>query len=146
MTVRLLVLLGLCFLFSISAKAQNPIEVFGGYSYEQLGRLPAAIPGRNLDGVEIAVQFKFKDWVGVEAEVDGHFGLPSEPAARSLNILGGPQFSLPGRITPFAHVLVGVGHGYTDGIWDNSFAAAIGGESTCGWHRKFPGELLKATM
>jgi hypothetical protein len=127
MTRRVLVLLSLFLLFSISAKAQSAIEVFGGYSYQGLDRLPQAIPGRNLNGVEIAVQYKFNDWLGVVGEVDGHFGLPSMPASRSLNILTGPQFSLPRRISPFAQILVGYGHGYTNGIWDNSFAAAIGG-------------------
>jgi hypothetical protein len=127
MTRRLLVLLSLFFLFSISARAQHAMDVFGGYSFEELDRLPQAIPGRNLSGVEIAVQYKFNDWLGVVGEVDGHFGLPSKPASRSLNILAGPQFSLPKRISPFAHILVGYGHGYTNGIWDNSFAAAIGG-------------------
>ena len=127
MTRRLLVLLGLFFFSSISARAQNPIEVFGGYSFEGLGRLPQAIPGRNLSGVEIALQYKFRDWLGVTAEVDAHFGLPSTPASRSLNILAGPQISLPRRISPFAHVLAGLGHAYTNGIWDNSLAAVIGG-------------------
>lgn len=127
MARRLLVLLGLFFLFSISASAQNEIDVFGGYSFQELDRLPQAIPDRNLSGVEIALQYKFEDWLGIVGKVDGHFGLPSTPAARSLNILGGPQLSLSARISPFVHVLAGLGHGYTNGIWDNSFAAAIGG-------------------
>ena len=127
MTRSMLVLLGLFFLSSISARAQDAVEVFGGYSYQGFGRLPQAMPGRNLNGVEIAAQYKFADWLGIVGEVDGHFGLPSTPAARSLNILVGPQFCLPKRISPFAQILVGYGHGYTNGIWDNSFAAAIGG-------------------
>jgi hypothetical protein len=127
MARRLLVLLGLFFISSISARAQNEIDVFGGYSFQQLDRLPQAIPGRNLSGVEVAVQYKFEDWLGIVGEVDGHFGMPSTPASRSLNVMAGPQLSLPARISPFAHVLAGLGHGYTNGIWDNSFAAAIGG-------------------
>jgi hypothetical protein len=51
-----LVLLGLFFLFSVSARAQRMMGAFGGYSYEGLGRLPQAIPGRNLNGVKIVVQ------------------------------------------------------------------------------------------
>jgi len=127
MTGSMLVLVGLFLLSTIPARAQRLMEVFAGYSYEGLDRLPQAIPGRNLNGTEIAVQYKFTDWLGVVGEVDGHFGLPSEPASKSLNILVGPQFSLPKRISPFAQVLVGYGHGYTNGIWDNSFSAAIGG-------------------
>jgi hypothetical protein len=127
MPKRLFVLLGLFFLLIIPARAQQLMEIFAGYSYEGLDRLPNGIPGRNLHGAEISVQYKFTDWLGVVGEVDGHFGLPSEPASKSLNILVGPQFSLPGRISPFAHVLIGYGHGYTNGIWDNSFSMAIGG-------------------
>jgi hypothetical protein len=127
MARRLLVLLGFFFLFSISASAQYEIDVFGGYSFQELDRLRQAMPGRNLSGVKIAVQYKFEDWLGIVGEVDGHFGLPSTPAARSLNILAGPHLSIPARISPFVHVLAGLGHGYTNGIWDNSFAAAIGG-------------------
>lgn len=127
MTVRLLVLPAILFLFSIPAKAQHPIDLFGGYSYQALSRLPQAIPGRNLSGAEVAVQYEFTDWLGAVAEVDGHWDLPAQPASRSLNILAGPQISFPRRISPFAHVLVGYGHGYTNGIWDDSFSAAIGG-------------------
>jgi hypothetical protein len=126
MTRRLLVLLGLFFLTSISAKAQDSWQVFGGYSYGPLARLPQAIPAKNLSGMEVAVQYKFKDWLGIVGEVDGHWAV-SGYAARSLNMLGGPEFSYPRRISPFCHILVGIGHGYTFGIWDNSFAAAIGG-------------------
>jgi hypothetical protein len=126
MTRRLLVVLGLFFFSSISARAQGTWEVLGGYSYEALARLPQAIPAKNLSGMEVALQYKFKDWLGIVGEVDGHWAVLGS-ASRSLNILGGPQLSYPRRISPFFHVLVGIGHGYTDGIWDNSFAAAIGG-------------------
>jgi hypothetical protein len=93
---RLLVLLGLFFLFSISAEAQNSMDFFGGSSYEGLGRLPQAIPARNLSGVKVAVQYNFREWLGVEGEVDGHFS--SQPPARALNILVGPQIWPPRRI------------------------------------------------
>jgi hypothetical protein len=123
---RLLVLLGFVFLSSISARAQNSWEVFAGYSYEALARLPQAIPAKNLSGIEVAVQYKFKDWLGVVGEVDGHWAV-SGSASRALNVLGGAQFSYPRRISPYGHVLVGYGHGYTNGIWDNSLSVAIGG-------------------
>src|SRR6266851_7107553 len=124
---RLFVLLGFFFLVSISARAQRVVEVYAGYSYEGLYRLPNALQGRNLNGVEIAAQFKFNDWLSVGAEVDGHFGLPSNRDSRILGVMGGPQFSFPRRISPFAHVLAGLGHARTNGIWDTSLAAAIGG-------------------
>lgn len=127
MTEKLLTLLGFFFLFSISTRAQQPIDLFGGFSYQSLNRLPQAIPPRDLYGVEIAVRYELRDWLGVVAEVDGHWGVSSFYAARSLNLLAGPQVSLPRRISPFAHALVGYGHGYTRGIWDDTFAASIGG-------------------
>lgn len=127
MLKRRLALLGLFFLFSISARAQRSMDLFGGYSYQALDRLPQAIPGRNLSGVEIAAQYRLTDWFGVVGEVDGHWGLPSLYASRSLNILAGPQLSLPRRISPFVHILAGYGHAYTYGIWDNSLSVAVGG-------------------
>jgi hypothetical protein len=71
---RLSVLLGFVFLSSISAMAQNSTDFFGGYSCEALGRLPQAIPGRNLGGVKVRVQYNFREWLGIEGEVDGDFG------------------------------------------------------------------------
>ncbi len=126
MARRVLVLLGLSFFFSISARAQN-VELFGGYTYEGLKGLPNALPGRNLSGVETSLQYKFRKWFGVLGEVNGYFALPAARDTRSLNIMGGPQISIPWRFSPFAHILVGVGHVKTDGIWDTSRAEAIGG-------------------
>jgi hypothetical protein len=122
MARRLLVLLGLFFVFSISARAQG-IDVFGGYSYERLG----SSPGRNLNGVEITAQYKLTDWLGVAADLDGHFGLPSQPDGRTLHVMVGPQISFPTRISPFVHVLAGIGHVSDNGSTDTSFAGAIGG-------------------
>jgi|HubBroStandDraft_4_1064222.scaffolds.fasta_scaffold41239_1 hypothetical protein len=122
MARRLLMLLGLFSLFSISAKAQG-IDLFGGYSYERLGTSPA----RNLSGVEITGQFKFTNWLGIAADMDGHFGLPSKLDGRTLHFMAGPQFSFPARISPFFHVLAGVGHVSDNGISSTSFAGAFGG-------------------
>ena len=122
MARRLLILLGLFFLFSISARAQG-IELFGGYSYERLH----TSPGRNLNGVEIAAQFKLTDWLGVAADMDGHFGMPSAIDSRTLHFMAGPQICFPTRISPFFHVLGGIGHIRLNGIADTSFATAIGG-------------------
>jgi hypothetical protein len=122
MARRLLILLGLFFVFSISARAQG-IDLFGGYSFERFG----GSPGRNLNGVEITGQYKFADWLGVAADLDGHFGLPSHPDGRTLHFMVGPQISFPGRISPFVHVLAGIGHVSSNGITDTSFAGAIGG-------------------
>jgi hypothetical protein len=127
MSKRVLVLVAILLSLSVPAKGQRPIDLFGGYSYQQLDRLPNAIPGRNLSGVELAVRYELKQWFGAVGEMDAHWGLPSLYAARSLNVVVGPQISLPRAISPFAQVLIGYGHGYTYGIWDNSFSAVMGG-------------------
>ncbi len=122
MARRLLILLGLFFAFSISASAQG-IDLFGGYSYERLD----TSPGRNLNGVEITAQYKFRDWLGIAADLDGHFGLPSQPDGRTLHVMVGPQISFPGRISPFVHVLGGVAHLSDNGITNTSYSVAFGG-------------------
>lgn len=121
MARRLLILLGVFFLFSISAKAQG-VDLFGGYSYERLD----SSPGRNLNGLEITAQYKMRSWLGVAADFDSHFGLPSEADARTLHFMAGPQLSFPARISPFVHALVGVGHLSFNGARSTSVAGAIG--------------------
>src|ERR1700722_15823416 len=123
---RLLTLLAIVFLCSISALAQNSMDLFGGYCYQGLGRLPQAMPGRNLSGVKVAVQYNFRKGLGFQGEVEGHFG--SEPPARGLDIPAGPQIYLPAHLfSRFCNVLAGYDCAYTNGIWDNSFAKAMGG-------------------
>ncbi len=119
---RRLLLLGVFFVFSVSASAQG-ISLFGGYSFERL----ETSPGRNLNGVEIAAQYKFVNWLGVVADLDGHFGLPSGGDARTVHVMSGPQISFPARISPFVHVLAGVGHATGNGLGSTSFSTAIGG-------------------
>jgi hypothetical protein len=120
---KLLLLAGLFFLFSISAWAQGRMDLFGGYSFERLG----TSPGRNLNGVELTAQYKFTDWLGLAADLDGQFGLPSQLDGRTLHFMVGPQLSFPARLSPFVHVLGGVGHISNAGIRDTSFATAVGG-------------------
>ncbi|MGH9678651.1 MAG: hypothetical protein ACRD4Y_01745 [Candidatus Acidiferrales bacterium] len=119
---RLSILLGLIFLVSLSARAQDRVELFGGYSFERYGGAPA----RNLNGWEISGNYKLASFVVIVGDVDAHYGLPSSPDARTLHFLVGPQLSLPGRISPFFHVLGGIGH-IRSGGGDTSFAGAIGG-------------------
>jgi hypothetical protein len=123
MVRKVSILLGFFFLISLSARAQDNLELFGGYSYERFG----SSPGHNLNGVEISAQHKFVDWLGVVADVDAHFGSPSGVDTKTLNVMFGPQFSFPGRISPFIHVLGGVGHIRRNAVTDTSFATAIGG-------------------
>jgi hypothetical protein len=122
MARRLLLLLGLFFLLSISAKAQGT-GIFGGYTFERLG----TSPGRYLNGVEIAAQHSFTGWFRISADVDGHFGLPWSPDGRTLHFMVGPEIAVPGRFSPFAHVMAGIGNVHDNGFTSTSFAGAIGG-------------------
>jgi hypothetical protein len=123
MARRFLILLGFFFLFSVSAKAQGGADLFAGFSYEHLGTSPA----RNLGGVEVTGQYKFTDWFGIAADLDAQFGLPSQPDGRTIHFMAGPQLSFPTRISPFFHVLAGVGHASDNGLISTSFSGAIGG-------------------
>ncbi len=85
MVRRFSFLLGLVLLFSLfplAAHAQDDkIELFGGYSYMRVDATPALNPGSggfNLNGWELSGQYKFADWLGAVADVDGHSGSPSE--------------------------------------------------------------------
>lgn len=122
MVRRLSILMGLIFLISLSARAQDRVEIFGGYSFERYG----GAPGRNLNGWEIEGKYKLAPWVGIAADLDGHYALPSRPDARTTHFMVGPQISFPGRISPFFHVLGGFGHLQGGGA-QTSFAGAIGG-------------------
>jgi len=123
MARKLSLLLGVVFLFSISAQAQDHADVFGGYSYERLG----GSSGANLNGLEITGQYKFARWIGLAADFDGHFGSPDQIDTKQVNFMVGPQISFPARVSPFFHILGGIGHLRVDGSADTSFATAIGG-------------------
>ena len=121
---RLALLLALVFLVSISARAQGRIELFGGYSFERYG----ATPERNLNGWELSGNYKLAPWVGIVADLDAHYPVPSALDARTLNLMVGPQFTIPfhRRLSPFVHALGGVGH-VRAGEARTSVAGAIGG-------------------
>lgn len=143
-------------LFSPSPlRAQDKFEVFGGYSYfrasvTDTGTLlcpfqtcptlnVASHP--NLNGWEASAEYKpFKD-VGLVADFGGNYGsLPSRSGGGSFHnntYLFGPRVFLPGRISPFVHVLAGAAHqssgsGAGSGAFfaahsTTAFAIALGG-------------------
>lgn len=119
---KLTLLAGLMLLFSITARAQDQVEVFGGYSYMHVGDDPSL----NTNGWEISGEYKFAGWLGGVADVDGHYGT-SQGFSRSTHaFLFGPQISLPARLSPFAHLLIGGAHTNWGGATDTSFAMALG--------------------
>jgi hypothetical protein len=124
MVRRLSLVFGLVLLTSLSAHAQGPsdkVELFGGYSY-----MRTDLPSTNLNGWELAGQYKLTDWLGGVGDFDGHYGSPFGPTTSFNTFLFGPQISFPARVSPFAHVLLGGAHVSTGGFSDTAFAVAIG--------------------
>ena len=131
---RLLPLLGLFFLASLSSQAQDKVELFGGYSYMRLRNSPSA----NLNGWEIAGQYKFTDWLGGVADFDGHYGSSNGIGTSTYTYLFGPQISLPSRVSPFARLLLGGAHISQASFGSSSFSMALGGGIDIGlFHEQF---------
>src|SRR5260370_5851152 len=94
---------GLCILASLSAQAQDKVEVFGGYSYLRFRTSPST----NLNGWEISGQYKFTDWLGGVAEIYRRFGSFTGVSTSSYKHRLGPQSSWPPRVPPRVHLLLG---------------------------------------
>jgi hypothetical protein len=133
-------LLGVLFVALLPAAAQDDkVEVFGGYSYMRL-RGGADV---NLNGWEASGQYKFRDWIGGVADFDGHYGSPSGVGTSVYSYLFGPQVSLPSKVSPFAHVLLGGAHFSAGGIGNSSFAMAIGGGMDYEINQKFSWRIIQ---
>src|SRR5258708_24807838 len=89
----------LCLLFAVSifqpARAQDRVEVFGGYSFE---RVPVQIVNRgvvfttgtsntNLNGWEGTLVYKPAKWLGFAADFGGHYGSLSRAAVHQHTYL-----------------------------------------------------------
>jgi hypothetical protein len=123
MARKLLTLLGLLFIGSISARAQS-IGVLAGYSFEHVG----TSPGRNFNGIELGAQYRIAGWLSAVADLDGHFVFPNQSDGRSFHLMVGPEVSIPvGKYSPFVHALAGYGSIHDNGLTSSSFAAALGG-------------------
>jgi opacity protein-like surface antigen len=119
---RLCLLAGLILVASISAHAQDKVELFGGYSFMRVDNSPSF----NTNGWELSGNYKFADWLGGVADFDGHYASPGGLSTSLHTYLFGPQVSWPARVSPFAHVLLGGAHASAGGESDTSFAMAIG--------------------
>lgn len=122
--VLLLQSVGLC----SPSRAQDKVELFAGYSYLrgsiQVGQVGPLGPGTpcppncgnpptvaqhaNLNGWEFSGQYKVWPFVGVVADFDGDYGTLDGGKTRVHTFVFGPQVSLPGKVSPFAHALFGV--------------------------------------
>jgi len=99
-------------------KAQDKVELYGGYSYfrasiaeEQFSGPIALAPvseKANLNGWEFSGQYKFLPFLGAVADFNGTYGTLRSANTREHTFLFGPQISLPAKVSPFAHTLFGV--------------------------------------
>ena len=115
-------LFGLILISALPANAQDKVQLFGGYSFMHYGTSPSF----NSNGWEISGQYKLIPWVGVVADVDGHYGTLQGVSSTLHNYLFGAQVSFPARISPFAHVLIGEGHFNGGGLSSSSLASGFG--------------------
>lgn len=128
------------FLLATSALAQVPKgNVFFGYSYVRTDAfVPSFSSGANLNGWEGSLEGKVFPHVGIVADASAHYGGQDFSFGRVdgsvYNFLFGPQVSVGvGKLTPFAHVLIGAGHvsassrAASFSTSDTSFADALGG-------------------
>jgi hypothetical protein len=122
-------------IFASAAWAQIPTKgnVFFGYSYDRTSI--ASNDTSNLNGWEATLEGKVLPWIGLVADVDGHYGshkfsgISADVSAH--NVLFGPRVSVQvRRFRPFAEFLAGAGHiSRSNGISDSdtSFVDAVGG-------------------
>jgi hypothetical protein len=118
-----------------AAWAQIPTKgnVFFGYSYDRTSIV--SNDTSSLNGWDASLEGKFLPWIGLVADIDGHYGTHNFAGTTaditSHNALFGPRVSVEvRRFRPFGEFLVGVGHvsrnnGNSDS--DTSFANAVGG-------------------
>ena len=134
-------------IFAGSAQAQ--VQIFGGYSYVHptvsVQTTTTCVPGPtcvvttkshpSFNGWEFAGTYNFFKVVGLTADFAGNYGTVQGAPVHLQTYLFGPQIHLPGPISPFAHVMAGIGHesiGNSNSALvipfsGNAFAAAAGG-------------------
>jgi hypothetical protein len=151
---RFLILAFAAFSSLCISKAQDKVEIYGGYSYLrasiQVGQTTPLGPGSpcppcaplvsvaqhaNLNGWELSGEYKFLPFLGAVADFNGNYGTLDGAGTRVHTFLFGPQVSLPTKFSPFAHALFGVAKesqdqfsgGFNSLGADKSWAVAIGG-------------------
>jgi len=99
-------------LLAASAPAQDVprVEAFAGYSFSRV-EAGKDLSDINLNGWNLAVTANLNSWLGVTADVSGHYGsLAFDTDLSRHAFLIGPQLTYrngDGRLRPFAHALFG---------------------------------------
>lgn len=141
---------------AVSSKAQDKVELFGGYSYfrasidvgqtgplgpgtpcpPNCGTPPHVAQNANLNGWEFSGQYKFLPFLGGVVDFNGTYGKLDSASVREHTYLVGPQVSLPLKFSPFAHALFGfakesqdpfLSGGFNSLGSSTSWASAVGG-------------------
>lgn len=154
--LKLFVLLAPVLCVSTSCRAQDKVELFGGYSYFRASiregqfnpcvdfcpNLTFSTSHANLNGWELSGQYRLLPFLGAVADFNGTYGTANGAGAREHTFLFGPQVSLPTKVSPFVHAFFGAAmesqspKGFCAAITsitcpftlgsDTSFATAIG--------------------
>lgn len=108
-----------------AAQAQTrKFEAFAGYSFQRVEGFPS---NANMSGWVGELTYKFTPYLGVTADASAQYGTLTGSRINYHNILVGPEISLPRKISPFVHVLLGDGRSSVFGVTSKTFAVAIGG-------------------
>jgi hypothetical protein len=127
-------------LFATTASSQVPTKGNVSFGYSYFNSDLSTYPRANLNGWNGSLEAKIFPFVGLVADVSGHYGSQRFPnlgwltVATTVNVseynfLVGPRVSFSaGKIRPFAHAMFGFGHvnANAEGS-DTSFATALGG-------------------
>ena len=125
---------------AVPSQAQDKVELFGGYSYfrasieeGQFGPLGPGTPcppncgtpphlaqNAALNGWEFSGQYKFLPFLGGVVDFNGAYGKLHGASTREHTYLIG-QISLPLRVSPFAHALIGSARESLDAIAPSAF-------------------------
>lgn len=145
LTNRLLALFAFSGLFAGLASAQVPAagNVYFGYTYYNTS---LSLTRGSLNGWEGSLEGKLAPFLGIVADLTGHYGSLSFPNGAGTCEIGvncgssnvsthvyeamfGPRISIPvGKFRPFGEFEIGVGHVSTSGFGTNtSYATAVGG-------------------
>jgi opacity protein-like surface antigen len=135
---RSVCLLGVLFLFGVTAKAQETpkVDLFAGYSYVRANPATSGADSFNLHGGSASLAWNVNNWLGIVGDFGGyHTGEISGVSvdATTYTYLFGPRVSYRkyDRFTPFGQVLFGGAHESISTLGastsENSFAMALGG-------------------
>jgi hypothetical protein len=141
-------------------QAQDTFTLFGGYSYSRpsltqtetfvcppgkechvVDRPQAVNTTPSLRGLDLSATLSMLRWLGVKADFGYYHGRALDgSSAKVQTYLFGLEVRRPARLSPFAHILLGVAHESTSqesiSVWihntllgtsDTAFALALGG-------------------